>query len=89
MTLLQTADLLRQALWQTFWVCLPLLATGFVIGLAINLLQILTSLQDSSFSAVPRLLAFLVAAVVTAPWMLMRLVSYVNALFSDLGRFAH
>jgi flagellar biosynthetic protein FliQ len=81
-------DLFRQALATTFWVSMPLLAIGFVIGIIISLAQILTSIQDPSVGAAPRLAAFLIATLIAMPWMLNRLMSYTIALFGDLGRYA-
>ena len=68
---------------------LPMLATGFIVGIVMSLMQILTSIQDASFSTVPRLLVFLGALLLAMPWMLTNLVSYTTALLGDLGRFAH
>jgi flagellar biosynthesis protein FliQ len=73
----------------TFWLSLPVLAVGFVVGIVMSLTQILTSIQDSSFSTVPRLTAFMAALVVAMPWMLAKLIAYTIGLFGDLGRFAH
>lgn len=81
-------DLLRHMFMQAFWLCLPVLAAGLVVGVAVSLLQILTSIQDAGVAAVPRLAALLTATLVALPWMLARLISYCSALFSDLGRFA-
>jgi flagellar biosynthesis protein FliQ len=89
MTPATVTDLLRNAFMTTFWIALPVLATGFIIGIVMSLAQILTSIQDSSFSTVPRLVAFLGVLLFTMPWMLARLVSYTTALLGDLGRFAH
>lgn len=89
MTPSQVVDLIREVLWTTFWLSLPLLATGFVAGILLSLVQIVTSIQDASFSAVPRLAAFMIGLLLTLPWMLSRLVSYTVTLFGDLGRFAH
>ena len=82
-------DLMRNLMMTTFWLSLPLLAMGFVVGIVISLVQILTSIQDSSFSAVPRLTAFLAAILLAMPWMLAKLMTYTTALFGDLGRFTH
>ena len=82
-------DLMRNLMMTTFWLSLPLLAMGFVVGIGISLVQILTSIQDSSFSAVPRLTAFLAAILLAMPWMLAKLMTYTTALFGDLGRFTH
>ena len=89
MTTSAVVDLIRNAFVTTFWLSVPVLAVGFVVGIVMSLAQILTSIQDSSFATVPRLTAFLVALVLAMPWMLTRLISYTSALFSDLGRFAH
>ncbi|HEY7335620.1 MAG TPA: flagellar biosynthetic protein FliQ [Bryobacteraceae bacterium] len=89
MTTSQTVDLMRNALMTAFWLSLPLLSVGFVVGVLVSLAQILTSIQDSSFSAAPRLTAFLAALLVTMPWMIAKLISYTTVLLGDLGRFAH
>ncbi len=89
MTTAAVTDLMRNAFVTTFWLSLPVLAVGFVVGIVMSLAQILTSIQDSSFATVPRLTAFLIALVLAMPWMLIRLISYTTALFGDLGRFAH
>jgi len=82
-------DLMRTAFLTTFWLSLPVLAVGFVVGIVVSLAQIVTSIQDSSFSAVPRLTAFLAVLLIAMPWMLTRLISYTATLFGDLGRYAH
>ena len=81
-------DLFRQALMTTFWLALPILAIGFTVGIIISLIQIITSLQDASFGAVPRLAAFLFGLLLLMPWMLNRLMTYTTLLFGDLGRYA-
>lgn len=83
-----TIDIVRQALMMAFWISLPILAVGFVIGIVISLVQIITSIQDPAFGSFLRLAAFLVGLLVFLPWMLMRLCSYTTQLFSDFGRFA-
>jgi flagellar biosynthetic protein FliQ len=89
MTTASVVDLMRNAFMTTFWLSLPILGVGFVIGIFMSLAQILTSIQDSSFATVPRLAAFLVALLVAMPWMLTKLMDYTTRLFSDFGRFAH
>ena len=87
MTTSQTVDLMREVFLTTFWLSLPLLGVGFAIGIVVSLFQILTSIQDSSFSAVPRLAAFLAALLLSMPWMLTKLIAYTAALLGDLHRF--
>ena len=89
MTIAAVVDLMRSALVTTFWLSLPILAVGFAVGIVMSLIQILTSIQDSSFNAVPRLAAFLAALVLAMPWMLSKLISYTTALFGDFAKFTH
>ena len=68
---------------------LPLLAIGFVVGIAVSLVQVLTSIQDTAFGAVPRLTAFLVGLLLLLPWMMRRLIAYTTVLLlGDFGRYA-
>lgn len=72
----------------TFWLAAPLLAIGFVAGVAISLVQIATSMQDNAFSTIPRLLAFLCGLLILMPWMLQKSMTYTTALLGSLGRYA-
>ena len=88
MTAGTVVDLVREAMWMTFWLSLPLLAVGFVAGVTVSLLQIVTSIQDTTFGAVPRLAAFLAALVIFLPWMLSKAMGYAQAILGDLARYA-
>jgi len=88
MTPQSVVHIMRHALMTTFWLGLPLLAIGFVAGIVISLVQIATSIQDSSFSTVPRLGAFLAGLVLLMPWMLGRLMDYTTAILGNLELYA-
>lgn len=80
-------DLIRQALWMVFWTSLPLLGIGLIVGVAVSLVQVLTSIQDPGFNTLPRLAAFFGSCLVSLPWMAGKLISYTAALFSDFSRY--
>jgi flagellar biosynthetic protein FliQ len=81
-------EILRQALMMAFWVAGPLLMIGLATGILISLTQIVTSIQDTGFSTIPRLVVFLVAILLLMPWMIQRMTVYTTALLGDLGRYA-
>jgi flagellar biosynthetic protein FliQ len=81
-------EIMRQALMLTFWLAAPLLAIGFIAGIAISLVQIATSIQDNAVSSIPRLTAFLAGLLLLLPWMLQKLMGYTITLFGNLGRYA-
>ena len=81
-------EILRQALMMAFWVAGPLLMIGLATGILISLTQIVTSIQDTGFSTIPRLIVFLVAILLLMPWMIQRMTVYTTELFGDLARYA-
>jgi flagellar biosynthesis protein FliQ len=81
-------QIFRHALMETFWLSIPLLAIGLAVGVAVSLVQVLTSIQDTSFAAVPRLTAFLLGLLLLLPWMTSHLIAYTTALLGDFGRYA-
>lgn len=89
MTPALAVDVFRHALWTAFWLSLPLLSVGLVVGVAVSLLQVVTSIQDSSFSAVPKLAAFLFGLLFLLPWMTTKLTNYTADLLGDFARYAH
>jgi flagellar biosynthetic protein FliQ len=81
-------QIVREMFMTAFWLSAPLLAVGFVVGILISLVQIVTSIQDSAFNAIPRLVAFLIAALFTMPWMLRHMTTYTVSILGNLGRYA-
>ena len=80
-------QILREALMTAFWLAAPLLAVGFVVGISISLVQIVTSIQDSAFSTIPRLCAFLATFILAMPWMLQKLTTYTVLILGNLSRY--
>lgn len=83
------AHIINQAFWAAFWLCAPILVIAFVAGVIINLVQVATSLQDSTFSTIPRLAVFVFALMLLMPYMLKRLSMYAVSILGDLGHYAH
>jgi flagellar biosynthetic protein FliQ len=82
-------DLARKTLEAAIWLAAPLLLVATVVSLAINIVQVLTSLQDATLSAVPRLAAVAAAAFLFLPWMVRRVGAFTLTLFTDFRPFLH
>lgn len=80
--------MISQAFWITVLLSAPLLLIGFAVGIVVNIIQIATSMQDSAFSTIPRLAAFLFGFLLLMPWMLKQISAYSIALLGDLSRYA-
>jgi flagellar biosynthesis protein FliQ len=81
------AHLIGQMFITAFWISSPLLALGFITGIVISLIQVLTSIQDSGFNAIPRLIAFLCGALLMMPWMVHKAMSYTIDILGNLSRY--
>lgn len=81
-------QIFRQSMFTAFWVAAPLLLVGFVAGVAMSLVQIVTSIQDSAFSTVPRLAVFAVGLILAMPWILAKMMAYTTSILGDLSRYA-
>jgi flagellar biosynthetic protein FliQ len=62
---------------------MPLLLAAMAVGLLINVIQVMTSIQDMTVSTVPRLTAVGAILFFLTPWMLHHLVVFTHALLSD------
>jgi flagellar biosynthesis protein FliQ len=76
-------ELARRTLEAALWLAAPLLIVATVVSLLINLGQVLTSLQDTTLSTVPRLAAVAAAVFLLLPWMVRRMGGFTVAMFSD------
>jgi flagellar biosynthetic protein FliQ len=79
--------MMRHLLIEAMLLCAPLLIAAALVSLSVSLLQTLTSVQEQTLTAVPRLLAVFTVTMVTMPWMLHRLTAYTLRLFNDLHVF--
>jgi flagellar biosynthetic protein FliQ len=61
----------------------PILLAALVVSLVVNILQVLTSLQDQTLSQVPRLLVTGAVVFLTMPWMWRHLARYTVNLLTD------
>ena len=85
----QVVELARRTLEVALWLGAPLLVVATVVSVGINIVQVLTSLQESTLSTVPRLAAVVAALFLLLPWMVRRLGVFTVALFSDFHPFVH
>jgi flagellar biosynthesis protein FliQ len=76
-------DICRRTLLEVLLLASPILAIAVVVSLTVNVVQVLTSLQEATLSSVPRLLAVAAAAFFMMPWMWRQMGQYTVKLLSD------
>jgi flagellar biosynthetic protein FliQ len=82
-------EIMRRTLETALWMGAPLLIVATVVALLINVVQVLTSLQETTVSTVPRLFAVAAAVLLLMPWMTRRLCTFTLQVFADFRPFLH
>jgi len=85
----QVAEILRQLFREAAIIAAPVLLAAAILSFLLSLVQTLTSLQEQSLTAVPRLFAVVAILTVGMPWFLHRLSAYTRLLYGDLSRYTH
>lgn len=70
MDTVEVAEIGRDLLVTAIWLATPAVAVSLLVGLAISLLQTVTSLQEQTLSFAPRIVAVGGVMLLTLPWML-------------------
>jgi flagellar biosynthetic protein FliQ len=78
-------SLVRQSLDTLLWITAPMLIVGMIVGIVISVLQVVTSIQDSTLAFVPRAIAVFIVFLATLPWVVHKLVAYTTGLFSNFA----
>ena len=68
--------LAREALILATALSLPIVATAAFVGLVVGAIQSATSLQDAALAHLPKLVAVVLATVLTAPWIARTLAAF-------------
>jgi len=74
----------REAIQTAVVISLPMLAAGLIVGIAVSILQTVTSIQDNILAFIPRAAAIFVVFAFTFPWMLRVATGFTAALVRRL-----
>jgi flagellar biosynthetic protein FliQ len=80
-------DLAREALKTALFVAAPALAVSMVVGLAVSVFQVVTSLQDQTVAFVPKVVAVMLVVVLSFPWMMRVMLAFATRMFTDFNVF--
>jgi flagellar biosynthetic protein FliQ len=79
--------IVRQAIEIAAMVTLPMLLAGLIAGVAISVLQTVTSIQDNVLAFIPRATAIFIVFALTFPWMLRVVSGFCRQLIIRLPEF--
>jgi len=77
-------DFAKQAITLTIMVGMPMLGLGMLVGLSVSIFQATTSIQEMTLTFVPKILAVLFGLLYFSPWMLNKIVTFTQDIFSNI-----
>ena len=77
----------KETLLMALWVVGPIFAIGFVVGLAISLIQAVMQLQEMTLAVVPKMFAIGASLIIFGHWMLEHLISYFQRFLGNFSVF--
>ena len=71
-------------LWTAIKLAAPLIGVTTLVGLLVSVVQVVTQLQESSLTFVPKLIAAAAVLLTLGGWMLMTLAEYASRLIGGI-----
>jgi len=83
----QTVEMMRKVLMEAMLLSAPLLVTACLVSLLVSLAQTLTSIQEQTLTAVPRLVVVFAVTMTILPWVVHRLVSFTLHMLTGFHKY--
>ena len=81
-------ELGQSALTTILILAAPLPLAGLVVGLVVGILQTVTSIQESTLTYVPKMVAVIVVFIICLPWISRTMVNFTSQLLVNLPQYA-
>lgn len=79
----------KSMLWNAIVISSPIIATAMLIGLIVSLFQVVSQIQDSTISFVPKILAVVVMLMLCGEWMLHSLMQFAQRIIINIPQVIH
>ena len=88
MTMEMAVDIMRNLLQTGLLLAIPILDTATVVGLAVSLIQSITSIQEQTLTFVPKLVCVSLAIIVSANFILRTMMEFCISMLNMLPTMA-
>ncbi|MFN3410840.1 MAG: flagellar biosynthesis protein FliQ [Exilispira sp.] len=75
-------DILRRSIFELIIIGGPLLVVPLIVGLIVSIFQATTQIQEQTLTFVPKVISIFAVLIILGPWMLTRIINYINYLIS-------
>lgn len=77
-------DLLQEAFKIALELSLPVMLATLIVGVAVSIVQSITSIQEQTMVFVPKMIAVFIALMVCFSWMLHTILGFTTDLFNSI-----
>ena len=78
----------KEAIFLMLLVSAPMLIAGLAVGLGISILQAVTQIHEVTLTFIPKILAVSLALMIALPWMLQKMLDFMNLLMARIPMLA-
>ncbi len=76
----------KQLLWNALLISSPVICTALLVGLIISIVQVVTQIQDSTLTFVPKILAVVLMLIICSNWMMHSLIEFSHNIFAAIPK---
>lgn len=77
-------DIMLESFKIGLFLSLPIMLSALLVGVAVSIVQAITSVQEQTMVFVPKIVAVVVASIVFFSWMMGKAMAYTIGLFSSI-----
>ena len=81
----EVVQIVNRGLYTICVTAAPILLVSLIVGLAISIVQTVTSIQEQTLTFVPKILSIFIALIFLGHWMINNMVEYMVGLWSDFA----
>ena len=82
MTIDLVIEILSEAFYVVLLILLPILGSGLIVGVVISIFQAATSIQESTLTFVPKIVATAVTIIIALPFITDKMISFTHKIFN-------
>ena len=83
------AEILKMMIFQAVALAAPFLLTAMVVGLAVSLIQAVTSIHEQTLTFVPKALGVITVLLLLLPWMIQTMMEFTMTIIQKMPQMAH
>lgn len=82
-------EMMQDAFQIALMLSLPVMLVTLVVGVAISIVQSITSIQEQTMVFVPKMVAVFIVLIVSFTWMVGTVIDYTRDLFTNIPNLIH